>query len=269
LINLSAVEPGRTMLLHSSLIRTMRVHRCRPEDVLSAFLERLGPQGTLLLPLFNFDFTKGVPFDIRHSPSQMGALTEIGRNWPGAVRTGHPIYSFAVIGKRADAFKEINNTSGYGADSPFAILRELDGEIAVLDLPDQQSMTFYHHVEEMEQIPYRYMKSFSGAYVDASGRAETRTYTLFVRDIESGVQTSVDRMGERLWAEGLYRGQRPKEGNGLRVIGARAMFDAVSTVIRQGDAEEFLFERNSQRSELRPPSRVVVASLTPDHAQRV
>jgi aminoglycoside 3-N-acetyltransferase len=148
-IELKYIEPGSIVLLHSSISRTLRTAKGTPNELIAALLKRLGPEGTLLLPLFNFDFTKGTTFDIRTTPSQMGALTEAGRAWPGAVRTGHPIYSFAAIGSRAEEFADVDNESGYGADSPFAMLRSMGGEIAVLDLPDQNSMTFYHHVEEM------------------------------------------------------------------------------------------------------------------------
>lgn len=204
-------------------------------------LARLGPDGTLVLPLFNFDFAQGVAFDIRSTPSHMGVLTEIGRTWPGAVRTGHPIYSFAAIGARADDFAGVDNKSGYGADSPFAIVRELGGEIAALDLPDQHSMTFYHHVEEMHRVDYRLFKTFSGRYTDAHGCTEQRDYQLFVRDIDRGVVTSVERMGERLWQKGLYRGDRPLHDAGLRIIDANAMFEEVSQVIRNGEAQDFLY----------------------------
>src|SRR5262245_31554345 len=82
--------------------------------------------------------------------------------WPGAVRTGHPIYSFAAIGKRADEFRGVRNFSGYGEDSPFGVLHHADGRMAVLDLPDNDSMTFYHYVEESCSAPYRYHKRFAG-----------------------------------------------------------------------------------------------------------
>src|ERR1700679_3715499 len=95
----AGLQSGETLLLHSSLRRTTRAVvraggqvAAAAEIVLDSFLEALGPDGTLLLPLFNFDFTTGVAFDIRNTPSQMGALTEAGRRRPGAVRTGHPIY---------------------------------------------------------------------------------------------------------------------------------------------------------------------------------
>lgn len=242
----AGVAPGELLLLHSNLRRTFRRvaelgGTPSPQLVIESFLRALGPEGTLLLPLFNFDFTRGVAFDIRHTPSQMGVLTETGRAWPGAVRTGHPIYSFAVIGARAEAFRGLANDSGYGSDSPFGVLHREGGRIGVIDLPDQNSMTFYHYVEESLVAPYRYHKRFRGPYVDAGGRACEREFGLFVRDVERGVQTHVDPMGERLWQAGLYGGCRPREGSGLRTIAAAPMFDAVARVIRDGRAQGLLY----------------------------
>jgi aminoglycoside 3-N-acetyltransferase len=234
------------VLIHSSVKRTLRRylkagHRLDTADILQSFLQAVGPGGTVLFPLFNFDFTTGVPFDIRTTPSRMGALSEAARLHPGAVRTGHPIYSFAVIGAEARRFDGVENFSGYGPDSPFAMLRALDGKIAVLGLPDQHSMTFYHHVEEAHEVPYRYHKTFTADYTGRDGGSAPRTFGLFVRDIEKGVMTAVDPMGERLWADGLYAGHRPDAESGLRVIGARVLFDAVGAVIQAGAAQGLLY----------------------------
>lgn len=242
----SGLSRGDTVLIHTSLRRTLsrlsdQGYVIGPENVLDSFLEALGPDGTLLLPLFNFDFTKGVPFDMRNTPSQMGALTEAGRLHPDAVRTGHPIYSFAVIGKHANHFEGVDNFSGYGSNSPFMLLRELDGKIAVLDLPDQHSMTFYHHIEEMHEVPYRFHKEFTGKYIDWDGSKSQRTYGLFVRDLEKGVLTHVNPMGELLWENGLYTGFRPKEETGLRIISAREMFSFVSKCIKRNKAKGLLY----------------------------
>lgn len=244
----SGVARGDLLLVHSALGRTLRVlgKAGRPaelavEEVLASFLEAVGPDGTLLLPLFNFDFSQGAVFDIRSTPSRMGSLTEAGRRYPGAVRTGHPLYSFAAIGAQAQRFAGLENFSGYGADSPFALLHAQGGKIAVLDLPDQQSMTFYHYVEEAHGAPWRYHKRFEGPYVGWDGRETRRAFGLFVRDLERGVLTHVNPMGERLWAQGLYAGQRPGQGGGLRTIAATALFDAVSAVIEAGQAEGLLY----------------------------
>jgi aminoglycoside 3-N-acetyltransferase len=242
----AGVEPGDMLLLHSSAKRLMRRiakegGNPSPELIIESFLAALGPGGTLLLPLFNFDFTSGAVFDIRRTPSQMGAISEAGRRWPGAVRTGHPIYSFAAIGAASASFAGLENFSGYGADSPFGMLHRAGGKIAVLDLPDNNSMTFYHYVEEACSVPYRYHKRFTGPYVDSSGEQALRTFGLYVRDIEKGVMTEVDPMGELLWERGLYHGERPREGYGLRTISAAPMYDEVRAVIEQGKALGLLY----------------------------
>jgi len=243
----AGIEQGDLMLMHSSLRRTLRRtmrasgQRVSPADILESFRIAVGPDGTLLFPLFNFDFIRGVPFDIRTTPSQMGTLTEVARVHPDAVRTGHPIYSFAVLGAQQELFRDVDNFSGYGADSPFAILHRNGGKIGVLDLPDQDSMTFYHYVEESKAIDYRFHKTFTAGYTDLAGVSGPRTYGLFVRDVDRGVQTDVDGMGELLWAQRLYNGDRPGEGSGFRKIRSVDLFNAVAAIIDQGRAEGLLY----------------------------
>jgi len=241
------VTSGDTLLVHSNLFRTMArsVKLCsnfKVENIIESLLMALGSSGTLLLPLFNFDFPNGITFDIRNSPSQMGILTEAGRFWPGAVRTGHPIYSFAVIGKNSDTFRGLKNFSGYGSDSPFGVLHRLNGKIGVIDLPDQNSMTFYHYVEESLNAPYRYHKQFTGQYVDEDGVESTQTFGLFVRDLKAGVLTKLDPMGEILWEKKLYTGFRPYDACGMRVISAQNLFEEVASVLTNGNAEGLLYD---------------------------
>lgn len=212
-----------------------------PENVLASFIEAVGDRGTLLFPLFNFGFSSGQPFDISNTPSQMGALSEAARLHPYAIRTSHPIYSFAVIGAHKKRFAECKNISGYASDSPFGVLKELGGKIALLDVNDQGAMTYYHHIEEIMRVDYRYFKSFMGNYTDAAGQTSNREYSLYVRDIERGVVTDVVNAGEYLWQQGLYHGDRPNQRSGLRWIYAVEMFDAISSLIKQNKAEGMLY----------------------------
>jgi aminoglycoside 3-N-acetyltransferase len=250
----AGVRKGDVLLVHSNIKGTLRRYLKRgikitPQTILDSFLEAVGPKGTLLFPLFNFDFTTGVPFDIRDTPSQMGALTEAARVHSLAVRTGHPIYSFVAIGFAAEKFMGIDNFSGYGYDSPFSLLREMNGRIAVLDLPDQNSMTFYHHVEEMYNVEYRYHKKFTAEYTDHTRNTESKTYGLFVRDIEKRVLTHVNPAGELMWKKGLYSGCRPNEGCGLRTVLAEKMYDFVSNIIIAGEAKNILYRIDGEKSE--------------------
>jgi len=240
------IQKGDTVLIHANSIRAMVMLRraglpATPENVLKSFIAAVGDSGTLLFPLFNFGFSSGISFDIRTTPSQMGALSEAARLHPAAVRTAHPIYSFAVIGSQQKRFAQCENISGYAADSPFGLLKELGGKIALLDVHDQGAMTYYHHIEEMMRVDYRYSKSFTGNYTDEFGHTSSREYSLYVRDIARGVVTDVVNAGELLWQQGLYHGDRPNQKTGLRWIYATEMFDAISQLIKQNKAEGMLY----------------------------
>ncbi len=243
----SGLKKGDTVLIHSSMKRTFSRYKTffqkeiASELILESFIKSVGEEGTLLFPLFNFDFTKGTIFDFNKSKSQMGILTETARKHPKSVRTGHPIYSFSVIGRNSHIFDGLTNFSGYGSDSPFRKLYELNGKIAVIDLPDQNSQTFYHHVEEMHLVNYRYHKKFRGKYIDQDNIMTTRTFGLFVRDLDRGVKTHVNPMGEILWEKKLYSGFKPNIDTGFRIINARAMFNEVSQIISNNEAEGILY----------------------------
>ena len=91
------------------------------------------------------------------------------------------------------------------------------------------------------KLQYRWHKTFSGDYTDVSGKTESKTYGLFVRDIEKGVLTHVNPAGELMWKEGLYCGCRPNEGSGLRTISAQYMYEFVSDIIKAGKAKNILY----------------------------
>jgi aminoglycoside 3-N-acetyltransferase len=155
------------------------------------------------MPNFNFDFCKGEPWDVRTTPSQMGAMTNMVREHPDAKRVFHPIYSFAILGKHAEFLTKDRYKSSYGAKSLFAKLRELDGKIIVIGLLYNDSMTFFHHVEEMEGVDYRYSKEFTGMVTDEDGKTYQDTFSMLVRDIDRGVQTMVDPMGDLMEEAGI------------------------------------------------------------------
>lgn len=210
-------------------------------DLLQTFIDAVGPEGTLLLPLFNFAFCNGETFNRRETPSMMGSLTETARTDPRFKRTRHPIYSFAVTGPYAGEFAKLSNVSAFADDGPFGLLRRLSGKIAVLDLDEQNSMTIHHHTEEIVGVDYRYRKSFTGTYVDDDDSVSERTYEMMVRDELRGVETDANRAGDYLWSRGAYSGHRPGVGTGLRVISAQIVFIEIQKIILDGKAQDYLY----------------------------
>ena len=196
------LEAGDTLLVHSSY-KSFGGVEGGPQTVIDALLHVLGEGGTLIMPTFNFDFCKGKPWDVRTTPSHMGILTELVRKDPRACRVFHPIYSFAIIGKHQEMLCGHRYKSSYGRDSVFGKLRDLDGKIMIVGLTYNNSMTFFHHIEEMEGVDYRYMKAFTGQVTDWDGRTYEDTFTMLVRDIDRGVHTMVDPMGALMEEAGI------------------------------------------------------------------
>lgn len=234
--NQSGINRGDTVLVHSSISGFLKKFRERgidltPSDILDSFIESAGETGTLIFPVYNFEFTKGKAFDIRNSKSETGALTEAARLHPLSVRTGHPLFSFAVIGHEINKYRNLYNHSAFGNDSPFAKLTESDGKIAALDIAGEFCMTYYHFVEESENAPNRFHKIFKGEYIDYDGSKTEREFNVYSRKTDIGVVTDVKPMEEYLWSKGLYSGFRPGEGSCLHVIKAKTVYEEAERII--------------------------------------
>ncbi len=195
-------EEGDTLLVHSSYKSLGEVDG-GPQTVIHALETALGTEGTLIMPTFNFDFNKGIPWDVRKTRSKMGALTEVVRADPRAKRVFHPFYSFAILGKHAEMLGSLRYKSSYERNSIFGKLRDLDGKIMVIGLSYNDSMTFFHHIEQMEGVDYRFLKQFTGEVTDENGNTYTDTFEMLVRDIDKGVMTMVDPMGALMEKAGI------------------------------------------------------------------
>ena len=245
----SGLKRGDTFLLHSNMKRLLLEFKKKNlkidlDLIIKSFLNVIGDEGTIIFPFFNFDFVNKNSFCINTSPSRMGALSEYFRKNFSVLRTGHPVYSFGVLGKKKNLFENVDNFSAYSEDSPFGILKNINGKIAILDLDDQSSMTFYHHIEESNNVDWRYFKKFKGTYINKKNKVENKEYAIFVRKIKKNIITFVNPAGELLWKEGLYVGSRPFLNTGLRVIECKQMFDFITNIIQSGKAENILYKIN-------------------------
>lgn len=198
---LLGIQPGDTVFVHSSyssLSRTPGGVENGPQTVIDALLSIIKETGTLIMPTFNYDFLRGAKWDIRNSPSQMGILTELVRQDPHAKRMFHPIYSVAAIGKLADEIESLESTDCFGETTIFKKLRDWNAKILVIGLPYSKSFTFLHHVEQLANVDYRYLKEFSGTAIDQNGNPHQLNITMFVRDVDQGVVLDFEPIGKIL-----------------------------------------------------------------------
>jgi len=115
--------------------------------------------GTLAVPTFTRGrmvdtLRAGDVFDLQTTPSATGRITEIIRQYPGAVRSLHPTHSVAAVGARAEWLTEAHHrdSRSFGALSPWGRLIEADGFVLGLGI-DLGPVTFVHTVEDLSDFP--------------------------------------------------------------------------------------------------------------------
>jgi aminoglycoside N3'-acetyltransferase len=160
------VRPGDCVMLHSSLSSLGRVEGGAPM-VVEAFLDALGPEGTLVTPAFTPgawvehlampDCRTCCPRDFCPSlwPSHEGAIPNAALQRPGRLRSCHPTHSWVANGARAAELLRDHRHSPTpcGAGNPFEKLVELGGCIVILGV-GVNTITLWHYFEDILQVPY-------------------------------------------------------------------------------------------------------------------
>jgi aminoglycoside 3-N-acetyltransferase len=151
---------GDAVLVHSAMSRIGRVEG-GAGAVVDAFLEVLGPAGTLAAPTLPFSgslrahLESDPVFEAEATPSRMGAISEAVRTHPAAVRSLLPTHPVAAIGPAAEFLCEdhLNARGPCDEHSPYFRLTEVGGKVLLLGV-DFSSCTLLHTAEELARVPF-------------------------------------------------------------------------------------------------------------------
>ena len=151
------IGDGDVLFLHSSL-RSLGFVEGGPGTVLTALLEAIGPQGTLIVPTYyqpggTIYSTCKIPdyiFDPAIHGTDLGALPSAFLKRPDVERSLHPTHSVSAIGPRARFVTESHHLapSVFGDGSPWERFIQLDGKVLGLGI-SMGPVTFYHLLEDM------------------------------------------------------------------------------------------------------------------------
>ena len=161
------LHPGDAVMLHSSL-SSLGCVEGGAETVVDAFLDALGPEGTLLVPAFR-DSVWGDPDDFAISdcqdcpqrlcpsrqPGFQGIIPETVRLRSGSLRSCHPTHSWVALGPAAERLLAGHRQSPTpcGRGNPFEELVVLDGCVVTLGV-GMDAVTLWHYYEEILDVPY-------------------------------------------------------------------------------------------------------------------
>ena len=199
--------------------------------LLQGLLDRLkvlaGKKGTLLIPMYSWTFCKGIAFDVRTTPSEVGSLGNYALSHdPAFRRTWHPIYSFLVAGADRELLLKMKNEDSWGKDSPFGYLHQNKGKMLLFDVKPSQCNTFEHYVEQCIGVPYRYHKEFIGDYRDENGTESRRACRMFVRDLS--VISAASETNDIFYLENQVMKETECRGIGLGILDLSASFPLIA-----------------------------------------
>ena len=185
----------------------------------------LRPGGALLVhsSLSSLDVTPENPlFDIRRTPSCVGATPEHFRLRPATRRSLHPTHSVSAAGARAAELLEGHHTDGTpcGAHSPYRRLRDAGGQVLFLGC-GMRPNTSMHGVEELVEPPYLFGETVRYRLVRADGG---ECEMAFRRHSFRGCVQRYERIAPLLGDEALRTGSVLAAQ--AQLLEARAMWEA-------------------------------------------
>ncbi len=176
--------------------------------------DKIGNEGTLLFPVYNWDFCHGIPFNYNKTVGKTGLLGNAALKREDFKRTKNALYSFAVWGKDKDFLCSLDPVISLGRNTVFEYLHRNNAINVVLDVAFSDHYTICHYVEQLLGVPYRYNKYFKSDYIDEHGNVSRKTYSMSVRYLELDVQGNADA----LYDEFLKHGAAYEEKIGRHTI---------------------------------------------------
>ncbi|MBQ1790218.1 MAG: AAC(3) family N-acetyltransferase [Oscillospiraceae bacterium] len=191
---------GNIVMVHTSLSKIGYV--CGgAQAVIEALIEIVGEDGTIMMPTQtwkNLDPETGVHGDtseedwdtIRENwpaynksltpTNTMGAVAEMFRSWPGAMRSDHPARSVAAWGRYAEHLVSDHDLSNiFGDGSPIGKLYELNGKVLLIGVGYNKN-TSLHLADARAEYPGKHNSIEHSAIMENGKRIWKAYETLFV-----------------------------------------------------------------------------------------
>lgn len=230
----AGLKAGDVVIAHSDTTKIGLVDGCRTREefvavIYEAYVDVLGPEGTLGVPTFTYAYARHkTPFVYEESPSELDIFSEYVRKRPGAVRSLHPLFSFAAVGRHKHDLCEGPTRSAFGLHSPYDRLCRLKGKMLFYGCNVGTAMTFIHHVEHVVGVSYSYHKAFFTP-VFKGGREVEGPFTAYLRHL-GPVEYHHKHVEPKLKAAGIVA-EAPLGMGAVQAVDAGNVLDACASYI--------------------------------------
>jgi len=178
----TGLKTGDHVMVHSAMSKIGFLQN-GPKTFVDALFEVVGETGTVCMPsspvktLQLLHMQNAPIFDVKNTPSAMGAITEYFRQLPRTRRSLHPTEPVCANGFLAEEFvkNHFGEISPYTAISPWKKLMDAGGKIMYIGVTLDNAGTHLHTLEDAVDFCYPvYAKQvFEAVCIDENGTENT------------------------------------------------------------------------------------------------
>ena len=147
------IQNGDILILHSSMDEMANIG-VDAIGLIRYFLEKLGEEGTLVVPTFPLypkDWSQPLVFDKQRTVCWTGLLPNMFLRYPGVVRSEFPYNTLSAVGKHAQEMMKDNlvDKMAYGPHSAWTYCITHHAKVLLLGTPAFHTTTIAHIPEDM------------------------------------------------------------------------------------------------------------------------
>ena len=196
--------------------------------ILNSIKKIIGSNGTIFLNTYTFDNSRQNKNFINESKnSTSGALSNFILK-KKIIRSNHPLFSVAGLGKKSREICKNNSTHNYGYLSPYYKMMHIKTKILCLG-PEFSRNPFTHTAEYFVGVPYNYNKIFKKKVIQ-NKKVINKKFISFVRYLNLNLEYDYKKIDKKLKSDKIIK--QKKIGSGYITVGDSSnFFDYVCKIL--------------------------------------
>ncbi len=195
------IKPGDHLMVHSAMSK-IGILQDGPKTLVNALFNAVGDAGTICMPsspvkTLQFEHMQNAPvFDVKNTPSAMGAITEYFRKLPRTRRSLHPTEPVCANGFLAAEFVKdhFGERTAYTQNSPWKKLMAAKGKILYIGVTLDNAGTHLHTLEDAVDFKYPVYAAQEFDAVCIDERGEKRVMKTKVHNPEFSKRRKCDEL---------------------------------------------------------------------------
>lgn len=150
--------------------------------ILNLVLKKIGKNGILAIPVFNFSCIKTGKFNRKNTKGETGSFGNLLLKKYYKNRSRNPINSFLIFGKMGEKYIKMKYKNTHGRNSLWEKFIKENFKLITIGHHYVRSFTVIHYLERLAKINYRFDKKVKIKYEDIKNK-KLEEYIFFARKL--------------------------------------------------------------------------------------